>query len=154
MVTARSSPDDRVQGLDAGADDYLAKPFELSELLARVRSAIRRRGWDSRKDGAAAVLEFGGSRVNFDTHEVSVRGKPVRLTQLELDLVRFFAANPGRVIGRDELLEKVWKLRNYPNTRTVDNFILRLRKHFEIDAAQPKHFVSVRSAGYQFVPDT
>ena len=153
MLTARDGPDDRVTGLDSGADDYLTKPFELQELLARVRSALRRRRWDrgapaDRTD--AAVLSFGQVRVNFDTHEVMVRGEPVRLTQLELELLRYLAQNAGRVLSREELLEKVWKLRNYPNTRTVDNFIARLRKHFEADPTQPVYFLSVRGSGYRF----
>jgi DNA-binding response OmpR family regulator len=154
MLTARSSAEDRIRGLDAGADDYLPKPFELDELLARVRSMLRRRRWDGRADGpeAQAVLEFGTARINFETQEASVDGQPVKLTTLELDLLRYFAGNAGRVIGREELLEKVWKLCNYPNTRTVDNFIVRLRKHFEPDPEKPVHFVSHRGSGYKFVP--
>ncbi len=151
MLTARGAASDRVTGLDAGADDYLSKPFELAELLARLRSLLRRRQWDEAPRLAPAVLTFGEVRVDFDTHEVTVRGEGRELTQLELDLVRYFARNQGRVLSRDELLEQVWKLRNYPNTRTVDNFIVRLRRHFEEDPARPKHFLSVRGAGYKFV---
>ena len=91
--------------------------------------------------------------VDFDTHEATVRGKAVHLTQLEIDLVRYFAANAGRVLSRDELLEHVWKLRNYPNTRTVDNFIVRLRRIFEADPAAPVYFLSVRGSGYRFVTE-
>ncbi|MFW5924669.1 MAG: response regulator transcription factor [Myxococcota bacterium] len=154
MLTARNSAEDRVRGLEAGADDYMVKPFELEELLARVRSVLRRRQWE--QGGAPPSrrpeLQFGDVRVNFDTHEVWVEGEPRRLTQLEIDLLRYFAQSPGRVISRDELLEEVWKLRNYTATRTVDNFISRLRRHFEPDPAEPRHFVSVRGAGYKFVP--
>jgi DNA-binding response OmpR family regulator len=156
MLTARSNPEDRVRGLDTGADDYLAKPFELSELLARVRSALRRRTWQSRDVGAEpgrGVMTFGQVRVNFDTHEATVVGKPVRLTQLELDLLYYFARNPGRVLLREELLEQVWKLRNAPNTRSVDNFISRLRKYFEPQPERPRYFLSHRGAGYKFLPD-
>lgn len=152
MLTARASPDDRVAGLEAGADDYLVKPFALGELLARVRSLLRRHAW-GRGEGqgrAGAVLTFGRARVDFDTHEVTVDGRPARLTQLELDLLRYLAANAGRVIGRDELLDRVWKVRNYSGGRTVDNFISRLRRHFERDPQAPVHFVSVRGAGYRF----
>ena len=92
-------------------------------------------------------------KVDFDTHDVFVDGSPEKLTQLEIDLLRYFAANPGRVLSRDELLEKVWKLRNYSNTRTVDNFISRLRRRFEEDAQNPVYFVSVRGAGYKFLPN-
>lgn len=156
MLTARSSADDRVRGLDAGADDYLVKPFQLSELLARVRSVLRRSNWDRGRERSADrtnVLTFGDARVDFDTHEATVRDKAVQLTQLEIDLVRYFAENAGRVLSREELLEHVWKLRNYPNTRTVDNFIVRLRRIFEGNPAEPVHFLSVRGSGYRFVTE-
>ena len=153
MLTARSSPDDRVKGLEAGADDYMVKPFELGELLARVRSMLRRRHWEQNAvQDTDSTLRFGHAVIDFDTHEVSVDGRPAQLTQLEIDLVRYFSHNPGRVLSRDELLEKVWKLRNYSNTRTVDNFISRLRRRFEPDPSDPVHFLSVRGAGYKFVP--
>lgn len=153
MLTARSSPEDRVLGLEAGADDYMVKPFELGELLARVRSMLRRRRWeqDAGVHAKSAMLAFGRAEINFDTHDVRVGGESVQLTQLELDLLRYFAENAGRVLSRTELLERVWKLRNYSNTRTVDNFISRLRRRFEDDASQPAHFLSVRGAGYKFI---
>jgi len=154
MLTARSSAEDRVAGLEAGADDYLVKPFELGELLARVRSVLRRRAWENggARSRSTAVLEFGKAKVDFETHEALVDGAPVKLTQLEIDLLRYFSEHPGRVLSREELLEKVWGLRNYPNTRTVDNFLSRLRRRFEEDPQRPRHFVSVRGAGYRFVP--
>lgn len=154
MLTARSSAEDRVAGLEAGADDYLVKPFELGELLARVRSVLRRRAWENGGDRShpTTLLEFGKVKVDFESHEVWRDGNPVKLTQLELDLLRYFALHPGRVLSRDELLEKVWKLRNYAHTRTVDNFLSRLRKRFEDDPQKPRHFVSVRGAGYKFLP--
>lgn len=156
MLTARSAAEERVRGLDSGADDYMPKPFELAELLARVRSALRRSGWrrsDTPPDTTLGELRFGEALINFDTHEATAFGKPVRLTQLELDLVQYFAQNVGRVLSREELLERVWKLRNAPNTRSVDNFILRLRKYFERLPDKPVHFLSHRGAGYRFVPD-
>ena len=153
MLTARSSPEDRVLGLEAGADDYMVKPFELNELLARVRSVLRRRRWEQNTGAQtkSTELSFGDAHINFDTHEVKVGGEAVQLTQLELDLLRYFAENAGRVLSRTELLERVWKLRNYGNTRTVDNFISRLRRRFEDDPSAPAHFLSVRGAGYKFV---
>jgi len=153
MLTARSSPEDRVLGLEAGADDYMVKPFELGELLARVRSVLRRQRWEqvAGSNGKASTLSFGDAEINFDTHEVQVAGEDVQLTQLELDLLRYFAENAGRVLSRTELLERVWKLRNYGNTRTVDNFISRLRRRFEQDPSSPRHFLSVRGAGYKFI---
>lgn len=156
MLTARSSPDDRVRGLEAGADDYMVKPFELAELLARVRSLLRRRKWETDRGLRpldTATLQFGTVRVDFDTHEVTIGDETVKLTQLELDLLRYFSDNPGRVLSRDELLENVWKLRNYNNTRTIDNFISRLRRRFEADGKNPQHFLSIRGAGYKFVPE-
>ncbi|MEY2855163.1 MAG: hypothetical protein RL030_2295 [Pseudomonadota bacterium] len=155
MLTARSAAEERVRGLDSGADDYMPKPFELPELLARVRSALRRSGWrqsDAPSETARGTLRFGSAEINFDTHEVSAFGKPVRLTQLELDLVHYFSLHPGRVLSREELLERVWKLRNAPTTRSVDNFIVRLRKYFEPHPDQPVHFLAHRGAGYRFVP--
>ena len=156
MLTARSAAEDRIRGLEAGADDYLVKPFQLDELLARVRSQIRRSQWERKRSGTAPLgnrLTFGQAHIDFSAHEVSVAGESLHLTRLEFDLLRYFADNAGRVIGREELLEQVWKLRNYPNTRTVDNFVARLRKHFEIEAARPLHFLSVRGSGYKFVPE-
>jgi two-component system OmpR family response regulator len=154
MLTARGAVDDRVEGLNVGADDYLTKPFELSELLARVRSLLRRRVW-TRKAGPRApvnVLRLADAVVDFDTHAAESRGLPVHLTKLELDLLRYFADNPGRVLSREELQQNVWKLRDYPNHRMVDNFIMRLRRHFEPDPRQPTYFLSIRGAGYKFVP--
>jgi DNA-binding response OmpR family regulator len=156
MLTARNRAEDRVRGLNTGADDYLAKPFELAELLARVRSALRRRGWEARdatSDSARGVLKFGQASINFDTHEATAFDKPVRLTQLELDLLYYFSRHPNLVLTREDLLEQVWKLRNAPNTRSVDNFIVRLRKYFEPAPDKPIYFVSHRGAGYKFVPE-
>ena len=156
MLTARGTAEERVKGLNAGADDYLPKPFALPELLARVRSALRRCDWLQRGEPAEAArgtLKFGAAHINFDTHEVTAFDKPLRLTQLELDLLYYFAQHPRRVLTREALLERVWKLRNAPNTRSVDNFIVRLRKYFEAQPDRPVHFLSHRGAGYKFVPD-
>ena len=156
MLTARSAAEERVRGLDSGADDYMPKPFVLSELLARVRSALRRSGWRQQdsptEETSRGTLRFGIAEIDFDTHSATAAGKPVRMTQLELDLLYYFAQNAGRVISRDELLERVWKLRNAPNTRSVDNFIARLRRYFEPLPDKPVHFVSHRGVGYKFLP--
>lgn len=155
MLTARAAVHDRVEGLTVGADDYLTKPFELTELLARVRSLLRRRSWEQRPgqgERPLAVLRLGDAVVDFEAHRVEVAGQERQLTKLELDLLRYLAESPGRVIERDELLEKVWKLQSYPNGRMVDNFIMRLRRHFEPDPKRPRYFLSVRGAGYKFVP--
>jgi DNA-binding response OmpR family regulator len=155
MLTARSAAEERVRGLDSGADDYMPKPFVLAELLARVRSALRRSDWrqqDAPAEDARGTLSFGTAQVDFDSHAATANGKPVRMTQLELDLLYYFAQNAGRVLSRDELLENVWKLRNAPNTRSVDNFIGRLRRYFEPLPDKPVHFLSHRGTGYKFLP--
>jgi two-component system OmpR family response regulator len=157
ILSARTLAEDRIRGYEVGADQYLQKPFELDELLAMVRRLLER---DSRTNGSAAsdrlgngTYEFGGGRlkVNFDTYEVTVAGEEVRLTPNEMGLLRYFVENEGRVITRAELLEHVWRQPNIETTRTVDNFVMRLRKYFEIDPASPRHFLSVRGVGYRFV---
>lgn len=165
MLTARNATEDRVRGLEAGADDYLIKPFELSELLARVRSLLRRRSWerDQRPASAASAststasatppITFGDAVIDCERGEARRGDQEVKLTRLEFDLIRYFASNPNRVLSRQELQERVWKLANYPNTRMVDNFIMRLRRHFEPDPVHPVYFVSVRGTGYKFRPD-
>lgn len=155
MLTARNQSQDRIHGLEVGADDYLTKPFEIDELLARVRSMLRRVDWLQAQETPAAAsnkLNFGTVEIDFETHEVHVDGTLVEMTRLELDLIRYFADNAGRVIPRDELLAEVWGLKNYPNTRTVDNFIVRLRRYFEADPKNPRFFLSIRGSGYKFVP--
>jgi len=155
MLTVKSAATDRVKGLEAGADDYVPKPFEFSELLARVQSARRRQRWDHDHPETRPTthrLRLGTAVVDFDTHEVWMNGELKQLTRLEIDLLRYFATNPDRVVSRSELLEQVWRFENAPDSRTVDNFIGRLRKHFESDPTNPVHFVSVRGVGYRFVP--
>jgi len=154
MLTARDATDDRVRGLEAGADDYITKPFELAELLARVRSMLRRQTWAQESQGEeTSVLHFGQAKVDFERQEARVADEDVKLTRLEFDLLAYLSKNPGKVCSRAELQAEVWQLENYPNTRTVDNFILRLRKQFEPDPSNPRYFVSVRGSGYKFVPD-
>ena len=117
---------------------------------------LRRRAWEAQAPPGrtgAGPFRFGQVEIDFESHEVRAFGAEVRLTTLELDLVRYFAENPHRVISRSELMERVWKLGNYPNSRTMDNFVLRLRRHFEADPQEPQHFLSIRGAGYKFVPD-
>ncbi len=154
MLTARNAAADRVRGLEVGADDYMVKPFDLPELLARVRSMLRRQEWSASHGAvnAQGLMEVGRGTVNFESLEAFVDGDSLKLTRLEFDLLRHFATNPQRVISRDELLEEVWKLRIDSGGRTIDNFIGRLRKHFEIDPQNPVHFVAVRGAGYKYVP--
>jgi two-component system OmpR family response regulator len=158
MLSARTLTEDRVRGFDVGADVYLQKPFDLEELLSIVRNLLARRT-RARPDpeikpaGRDDVFRFGNAEVNFDTYQVTVRGKNVRLSTLELKLLRYFVEHQGSVVTRGELLEEVWELPNSITTRTVDNFIVNLRKYFEVDPARPRHFLSVRGAGYRFVAD-
>jgi two-component system OmpR family response regulator len=154
ILSARTLTEDRIRGLDVGADQYLQKPFELDELLAMVRNLLTRRGrfkLPAAGKKVGDVLEFGRARVNFDTFEVTVDGKRLRLTPMELKLLRFFAEHEGSVLSRNQLLDAVWGLKSTVVTRTVDNFVMRLRKYFEADPARPRHFLSVRGAGYRFV---
>lgn len=153
MLSARTLAEDRTRGFDVGADQYLMKPFDLDELLSRVRNLLTRA---HRRQSAPPTLteySFDGVVVNFATFEVSVRNQPLRLTHMEMKLLKYFVEHEDRVVSRDELLENVWGFSNSPNTRTVDNFVMRLRKYFEQDPAQPRHFLSVRGAGYRFVAE-
>ncbi|HEV8239204.1 MAG TPA: response regulator transcription factor [Thermoanaerobaculia bacterium] len=185
MLTARDQPDDKVYGLKLGADDYLVKPFDLGELLARVESLLRRRAWTNGgataageragqrgestgsasapagRFGAPAVaaapatpqrLDFGDYWVDFSTYEAKTRSGIVQLSQKEIAVLRVFAARPGQVVTRRELLATVWELPHHPNTRVVDNVIVALRKSFEDSAWRPRHILSVRGVGYRFVP--
>jgi len=159
MLSARTLVEDRIRGFDAGTDVYLQKPFDLEELLSVIRNLIGRRGRGERASAATpatatttdAVYRFGAAEVNFDTWEVAVRGRPVRLTSLEMKLLRYLVEHEGKVVSRKELLENVWGLSRTPATRTVDTFMLGLRKSFEADPSKPVHFLSVRGTGYRFV---
>lgn len=150
MLTAKRQDPDKVFGLRIGADDYVTKPFNLEELLARVEAILRRQQWQPAPP-PADVLEFGTVFLNFDTFEARVDGQDIHLTPLEFGIMRHFRDQEGRVVSREQLLENVWDWKNAATTRTVDNFILRLRKAFETDPQQPKHLLSVRGAGYRFV---
>ena len=158
MLSARSLPEDRVRGFDVGTNQYLTKPFDLDELISRVRNLLRvRRNGDSDTVRSAAIKEepkqvsFGEARVNFETHEVFVEDRRVKLTTKEMQLLSYFAANEGRVIPRQELLANVWEVTGEMQTRSVDQFMMRLRKVFEPDPARPRYFITLRDAGYRFV---
>ncbi len=154
MLSARTLVEDRIRGYDVGADQYLQKPFDLEELLSMVRNLLRRKRPLAETTRASdSEYSFGRARVNFDTHEVSVDGNPVQLTATEFKLLRYFIDNEGSVVTRAQLLENVWGMTHMPTTRTVDNFIVNLRKYFEVDPGDPKHFLSIRGAGYRFVAD-
>jgi two-component system, OmpR family, alkaline phosphatase synthesis response regulator PhoP len=156
ILSARTLAEDRTRGFAVGADQYLTKPFDLEELLTRVRSLLvmhhRRIGRRmAGSEHSEAVFEFSNAKINFETYEVDVGGEPAKLTPLEMKLLQYFVSNEGRVIPRDELLENVWKMPGTINTRAVDQFIRRLRKTFEPDPASPRHFLTIRDVGYRFV---
>jgi two-component system OmpR family response regulator len=153
MLSARTLVEDRVRGYDVGADQYLQKPFELEELLSMTRNLLARRAASPSpgEKPVGSIYEFGRAKINFDTFSVTVAGEQLRLTHTEMKLVRYFAENEGSVVTRAQLLEHVWGMSHMPTTRTVDNFIVNLRKYFELDPAHPQHFLSVRGAGYRFV---
>ncbi len=154
MLSARTLTEDRIRGMDVGADQYLEKPFDLDELLAMVRNLLARRSRGTARMAPrklADEFEFGRAKINFDTFKVTVDGKNLRVTSMEMKLLRYFIENEGSVITRSQLLDNVWELSGSPTTRTVDNFIVRLRRYFEVDPAHPRHFLSVRGAGYRFV---
>ena len=157
FLTARGDPQDRVRGLEAGGDDYLTKPFHLDEFLLRIRAILRRWEWFKKSTAPASAgttLTFAGNEANFRTFQAHAwDGTTHDLTEKEAMILKVLAEQPGAVVTRDDLLEKVWGYEVYPSTRTVDNFILRLRKIFERDPHEPRHFLTVRGVGYRFQPE-
>ena len=153
ILSARTLSEDRTRGFDLGADQYLMKPFELPELLSRIRNLLQRRGYRQKAETQDEVYHFQGHVINFTRHEVIKNGETKSLTPLEFELLRYFVRNEGAVVTRAQLLDKVWGLDSSPTTRTVDNFILRLRRYFEQDATRPQHFLSIRGVGYRFVKE-
>jgi two-component system alkaline phosphatase synthesis response regulator PhoP len=155
FLTARGDPIDRVRGLEAGGDDYLGKPFHLRELLLRIRAILRRWDWyKSASSAEGAVLRFGGNEVDFRAFRArSWNGTEQELTEKEAMILKVLAERPGEIVSREDLLERVWGYDVFPSTRTVDNFILRLRKRFERDPAEPRHFLTVWGVGYRFMSE-
>jgi two-component system, OmpR family, alkaline phosphatase synthesis response regulator PhoP len=152
MLSARTLAEDRTRGFDVGANQYLTKPFDLDEFLSRIKNLLTFHGRGRVPDSARIeVFEFGESRVDFQRFQVTVRGEPVRMTQLEIALLRYFVENEGRVIPRSELLRKVWGMPWSINTRAPDQFVMRLRKIFEPEPGNPRYFLTIRDAGYRFV---
>ena len=156
FLTARGDPADRVRGLEAGGDDYLAKPFHLEEFLLRVRAILRRWDWYRSASATAdtAVLRFGGNEVDFRVFRARAwTGESQELTEKEAMILKVLAEHAGQIVSREDLLERVWGYDVFPSTRTVDNFILRLRKRFEKDPANPRHFLTVWGVGYRFLTE-
>ena len=151
MLTARTAVYDRVRGLEIGADDYLTKPFHLQELLARVKGILRRKSWYQSAVESTSTYQFGENEINFADFSCKSENKKFRLTQQEAMVMKYLIQKKDKIVSREELLEKVWNISSEIETRTVDNFIARLRKYFEPDTKKPVYIKSIRSAGYMFV---
>ncbi|HEY2645836.1 MAG TPA: response regulator transcription factor [Candidatus Acidoferrales bacterium] len=162
MLTARSRPEDVLQGFESGADDYLPKPFNLSILIARVRSLLRRKTWerDSPPSSTAAAgggtdsldrFQFGDKLVDFQNLLLQTGKETVQLTLMESELLRYLIQNEGQAVSRKAILENVWDLQEDTDTRAIDNFIVRLRKYIEKEPSDPRHLVTVRGLGYKFI---
>jgi DNA-binding response OmpR family regulator len=158
MLTARGRAEDVLRGFEAGADDYLPKPFELSILIARINALLRRHAWhlaarDAASTARAApdVFSFAGKTVDFDAQELQVRGKRYPLTLMETNLLRYLVVHEGKAVSRKNMLEDVWNLREDTDTRAIDHFVARLRKYIEKEPSRPRHLQTVRGVGYKFV---
>jgi len=166
MLTALGRPEDVLRGFESGADDYLQKPFELSVLMARINALIRRREWFQRdrvelpsvgREETSAnppeIFQFDGRTIDFGNLELRTPDQTVRLTLMEAGLLRYLIEHEGKVVSRKAMLEEVWGLNEDTDTRAIDNFIVRLRKYIEIEPSRPRHLITVRGVGYQFVAD-
>ena len=178
MLTARNRPEDVLRGFESGADDYLPKPFELAILVARLRGLLRRSGWsrdhlsangtqtdeshaaETKASGGLQrraheltddVFTFDGKVIDFGALEILVGERVVRLTLMEVELLRYLIKHEGRVVSRKAMLEDVWGLREDTDTRAIDNFIVRLRRYIEDEPSKPAHLLTVRGVGYRFI---
>jgi DNA-binding response OmpR family regulator len=161
MLTARSRPEDVLEGIEAGADDYLAKPFDLSILLVRLKSLLRRTAWQSTATVESArephvpdqkdEYAFNHRTIRFDTLELIAPNRITHLTLMEADLLRYFTDREGQIVSRKQILEEVWRVHEDTDTRAIDNFIVRLRRYIEDDPGNPSHLVTVRGVGYRFL---
>ena len=153
MLTARGSAEDVLKGFEAGADDYLPKPFELSILLARIRGLLRRHRWNEPPETPASdVYAFAGRTIDFTGMQVRSGDKSYPLTVMECDLLRYLVKNAGQPVSRKAILQQVWGLHEGVDTRAIDNFIVRLRRYIEDRPAAPRYLQTVRGVGYRFVP--
>ncbi|HEY2150147.1 MAG TPA: response regulator transcription factor [Vicinamibacterales bacterium] len=158
ILTARGRSEDVLRGFGAGADDYLAKPFELPILISRVHGLLRRHDWfrqgaAPRTPAVASQFSFAGKSIDFEQLEVRVGDKRMPLTLMEAALLRYFVQHEGSVVPRTAILEDVWNVREDTDTRAIDNFVVRLRRYIEDDSASPRHFQTIRGVGYRFVAD-
>jgi DNA-binding response OmpR family regulator len=164
MLTARGRPEDVLKGFASGADDYLAKPFELPILLARLQGLLRRRDWSrmstTSADASSKSSEpipdeffFDGRVIDFGKLELRGNANTIQLTFMEAQLLRYLVGNCGRIVSRKSILEDVWGLREDTDTRAIDNFIVRLRRYIEENPSEPEHLLTVRGVGYRFIPE-
>jgi DNA-binding response OmpR family regulator len=157
LLTARSRPEDVLEGIEAGADDYLPKPFDLAILLVRLKGLLRRMAWHAPAEASptpaapASEYTFAGRTIRFDALEIVAPHGATRLTLMEADLLRFLVEHEGRIVSRKDILEQVWRVHEDTDTRAIDNFIVRLRRYIEDDAARPRHLQTVRGVGYRFI---
>jgi DNA-binding response OmpR family regulator len=160
MLTARSRPEDVLEGIEAGADDYLAKPFDLNILLVRLKSLLRRTAWQSAATpetppstptDQSDEYSFNHRTIRFDTLELIAPNRTTHLTLMEADLLRHFTEREGQIVSRKQILEEVWRVHEDTDTRAIDNFIVRLRRYIEDDPSDPRHLVTVRGVGYRFL---
>jgi two-component system alkaline phosphatase synthesis response regulator PhoP len=165
MLTARGRPEDVLQGFASGADDYLAKPFDLSILLARLQGLLRRSEWmrggisnaaaapqtNTSNVGDFGQFSFAGKTIDFGALELRSAGNTIHLTLMESELLRHLVQNDGKIVSRKQILEEVWGLHEDTDTRAIDNFVVRLRRYIEDDPGSPKHLKTVRGVGYRFV---
>jgi DNA-binding response OmpR family regulator len=153
MLSARSRAKDRIKGLEIGVDDYLVKPFHLKELLLRVAGMLKRKKWYQSSVQRSPVYRFGGNEIDFRNLTARSGDREYRLTFHEAMVLKYLMDHAGKVVSRKELLEKIWQIRGEVETRTVDAFIVRLRKYFEPHPEKPVYIKSIRSAGYQFTDE-
>jgi DNA-binding response OmpR family regulator len=165
MLTAMGRPEDVLKGFASGADDYLAKPFDLSILLARLQGLLRRSQWvrggqvlgggDARPDangtGAFGTFSFGGKTIDFGALELRSGESTIHLTLMESELLRHLVRNDGKIVSRKQILDEVWGLKEDTDTRAIDNFVVRLRRYIEDDPGNPRHLLTVRGVGYRFL---
>lgn len=158
MLTALHRPEDVLKGFESGADDYLAKPFDLKILLARIRSLLRRKTWvnetaPAKEIAQPAVYEFDGKVVDFRALELRAGTGSFKLTIMEAELLRYLIRHQGLPVSRQQILEDVWNLPADMDTRAIDNFIVRLRRYIEAEPTRPRYVLTVRGVGYRFVPE-
>lgn len=153
MLTALGRPDDVVSGFEAGADDYLPKPFDLDVFLARLKAMLRRNSWQRDTRPAGDTININGRDIDFANLELRSPNETLRLTLMEANLLKYMLDNAGRAVSRKEILENVWDLQEDTDTRAIDNFIVRLRRYIEDEPNNPQFLKTVRGIGYRFVRD-